>query len=104
MDVLDAWGFDYRTCAVWVKDKIGMGYYFRQKHELLLVAKRGELPVPDPTDRPSSVIEAPRVQHSVKPDEVYDLIEKMYPGYAWCELFQRRPRDGWTGWGNEAVA
>ena len=37
MQVVEAWGFTYRTCAVWVKDRIGMGYYFRQRHELLLV-------------------------------------------------------------------
>lgn len=104
LEVLTAWGFEYRTCMVWVKDKIGMGYYARQQHELLLVGKRGALPVPDPEDRPSSVIEAPRVQHSAKPDVVYGLIERMYPFLEKCELFQRRPRDGWAGWGNQAVA
>ena len=41
LQVMTAWGFDYRTCAVWVKDRIGMGYYFRQRHELLLVGTRG---------------------------------------------------------------
>jgi N6-adenosine-specific RNA methylase IME4 len=102
MEVIDAWGFEYRTCMVWVKDKIGMGYYARQQHELLLIAKRGALPVPDPEDRPSSVIEAPRVQHSAKPDLVYELLERMYPFQEKCELFQRRPRDGWAGWGNQA--
>jgi N6-adenosine-specific RNA methylase IME4 len=101
LEVVDAWGFEYRTCMVWVKDKIGMGYYARQQHELLLVAKRGSLPVPDPEDRPSSVITAPRVQHSAKPDVVYELIERMYPLRDKCELFQRRPRLRWAGWGNQ---
>lgn len=102
LEVMEAWGFDYRTCMVWVKDKIGMGYYARQQHELLLIGKRGELPVPDPEDRPSSVIAAVRGEHSAKPDEVYELIERMYPLRQWCELFQRRPRDRWVGWGNQA--
>jgi len=69
LEVLAAWGFQYVTCMVWVKDRIGMGYYARQQHELLLIGKRGNLPVPDPEDRPSSVITAPRGQHSAKPDE-----------------------------------
>jgi len=102
IDVMEAWGFEYRTCMVWVKDRIGMGYYARQQHELLLIGKRGSLPVPDPEDRPSSVVTATRSEHSAKPDEVYDLIERMYPLRERCELFQRRPRDGWSGWGNQA--
>src|SRR5690606_19179833 len=101
--VIDAWGFDYRTCMVWVKDRIGMGYYARQRHELLLIAKRGNFPVPDPEDRPDSVIDAPLGQHSAKPDVVYELIERMYPTVERkVELFARRPRDGWAAWGNQA--
>ncbi|HEX6968281.1 MAG TPA: MT-A70 family methyltransferase [Micromonosporaceae bacterium] len=102
LEVMQAWGFEYRTNMVWVKDRIGMGYYARQQHELLLIGKRGNLPVPDPEDRPSSVITASRGEHSAKPDQVYDLIERMYPLRERCELFQRRPRDGWVGWGNQA--
>lgn len=102
LDVLEAWGFGYVTCMVWVKDRIGMGYYARQQHELLLVGKRGALPVPDPEDRPPSVIQAPRDSHSAKPVEVYELIERMYPLRDKCELFQRVPRNGWAGWGNQA--
>lgn len=102
LDVLAAWGFQYVTCMVWVKDRIGMGYYARQQHELLLIGKRGALPVPDPEDRPSSVISAPRGEHSAKPGVVYELIERMYPLHDKCELFQRRPRPGWAGWGNQA--
>lgn len=104
LEVMDAWGFEYRTCMVWVKDKIGMGYYARQQHELLFIGKRGALPVPDPEDRPSSVIEGPRGAHSAKPDRAYELIERMYPLAEKCELFQRRPRNRWAGWGNQAEA
>lgn len=102
LEVLRAWGFTYVTSMVWVKDRIGMGYYARQQHELLLIGKRGALPVPDPEDRPSSVIHGIRGQHSAKPDEAYELIERMYPLRDKCELFQRRPRAGWAGWGNQA--
>ena len=41
LEVMTAWGFSYRTCTVWVKDRIGMGYYARQQHELVLIGKRG---------------------------------------------------------------
>tara|TARA_Y100000310_G_C20678271_1_gene814347 strand:+ start:754 stop:1926 length:1173 start_codon:yes stop_codon:yes gene_type:complete len=103
IDLIDAWGFSYRTCLVWVKDKIGMGYYARQRHELLLVAIRGRgLPAPEPADRPDSVIDAARGQHSAKP-HLYDLIERMYPRVSKIELFSRAPQDGWASWGNQAA-
>jgi N6-adenosine-specific RNA methylase IME4 len=102
--VLTAWGYEYRTCMVWVKDRIGMGYYARQQHELLLIGARGDIPAPAPSTRPPSVITAPRTEHSTKPHEVYGLIEAMYPDYPKCELFQREPRDGWVGWGNQIEA
>lgn len=101
LEVIAAWGFDYKTSMVWVKDKIGMGYYVRNQHELLLIAKRGNIPVPDPQDRPSSVVEAPRLEHSRKPDEFYELIEGMYPGRVYGEMFARRTRAGWGSWGNQ---
>ena len=104
LEVMTAWGFEYRTCMVWVKDKIGMGYYARQQHELLLIGKRGALPVPDPEDRPPSVIEGTRTVHSAKPNRGYEVIERMYPLAEKCELFQRRPRNRWSGWGNQAEA
>lgn len=100
--VIDAWGFTYRTCMVWVKDKIGMGYYVRQKHELLLIGTRGSPPVPPEKARCSSVVEEPRGAHSVKPPIFYDLIERMYPELKRVELFARKARAGWAAWGNEA--
>lgn len=109
MKVIESWGFSYRTCAVWDKEKIGMGYYFRQQHELLLVAAKGALPVPEPSNRASSVIRIKRGgMHSRKPVEVIELLESMYPAFTKkdrLELFTREPRAGWAEWGNEpAVA
>lgn len=104
IQVVDRWGFNYRTCAVWDKERIGMGYYFRQQHELLLVAARGALPVPAPSVRPSSVIRERRGRHSDKPDRVYEILEAMYPTFTArdrVELFGRRARPHWTTWGNE---
>ena len=102
LELMVAWGFDYRTCMVWVKDKIGMGYYARQQHELLLIGRKGTMPVPDPENRPSSVLNAPRTAHSAKPHQFYELLERMYPGRTKVELFARNARDGWASWGNQA--
>jgi len=102
--VIEAWGFAYNASMVWVKDKVGTGYVVRQRHELLLIGKRGDMPAPEPRDRPESVIEAPRGKHSAKPVEVYDVLERMYPHAPKIELFSRTPREGWAAWGNEAGA
>jgi N6-adenosine-specific RNA methylase IME4 len=102
MAVLEAWGFEYRTCAVWDKLTIGMGIYFRQQHELLLLASRGKSIVPDPAQLSPSVVSIPRGEHSAKPAAFHELIERMYPTLPKIELFARSRRDGWEAWGNEA--
>jgi N6-adenosine-specific RNA methylase IME4 len=101
---LGAWGFEYKTNIVWVKHKLGLGYFVRNQHELLLVATRGDMPSPSPANRPASVISAPRREHSRKPDEAYALIEQMYPELPKIELFARQTRPGWQAWGNEVRA
>lgn len=104
-EVLGAWGFNYRTCAVWVKPRIGMGYYFRQRHELLLVATRGSLPVPEPSARRDSVFTTTKtLRHSEKPSDVRETIATMYPDLPRIELFARTPAEGWAVWGNEVSA
>jgi N6-adenosine-specific RNA methylase IME4 len=102
LKLMDAWGFGYRTCMVWVKDRIGMGYYARQRHELLLIGRRGDIAVPDPEDRPDSVIEAPRLEHSAKPEEAYDAIVRMYPTCRASSSSLAARVSGWAVWGNEA--
>lgn len=101
--VCKAWGFEYKTHAVWDKEKIGMGYWFRGQHELLLVCTRGSFPPPEESTRFASVIRAPRTEHSRKPDQIFELIETLVPNaQRKLEMFQRTPRDGWDGWGDEA--
>jgi N6-adenosine-specific RNA methylase IME4 len=95
------WGFSYRTSAVWMKCKLSFGYYFRNEHELLLLSTKGSPPTPWPENRPASVIVAPRTQHSKKPDLVYEVLERMYPGLRKIELFARECRKGWAVWGNQ---
>jgi len=99
--VMESWGFIYKTHLIWVKDKIGTGYYFRAKHELLLLGKKGDVPSPMDSDRPESVLFAPRLDHSHKPHEMYGIIERMFPNRKYLELFARQKQTGWISWGNE---
>lgn len=101
LKVIDSWGFTYKTNLVWVKDKIGTGFYVRGKHELLLIATKGSIPTPVNDTRPHSVFEAPRREHSRKPDGIYEVIESMYPNRKYLELFARNNRENWTSWGDE---
>lgn len=103
IQVMREWGFSYRSCLVWVKHAIGMGYWARQRHELLLVGRLGEFSPPPESERPDSVIESPREAHSKKPEQVYALIERMFPAARKIELFSRRERDGWAAWGNQVA-
>lgn len=108
MRVIDAWGFEYKTLAwVWIKSNptgfgfhMGMGYYTRSNSEPCLLATRGKMP--KPKDRGiMSLIYAPVLEHSRKPDEQYRKIEALYPNMNYLEMFARRPWPGWNQWGNE---
>ena len=103
LDVMEAWGFTYKSQAVWVKHKAGTGFWFRGRHELLLLGTKGKVPAPAPGDSWESLIMADARKHSQKPDEVYDLIESYFPTLPKIELNARGPaRSGWSCWGNEA--
>ena len=96
-DVIDAWGFDYKSAMVWVKPQLGLGNYVRVSHELLLIASRGNL-VGRATDQ-RSWVEHDRLEHSRKPKVFRQIIEKTSPG-PYLELFARTKTDGWDSWGN----
>lgn len=102
--VMDALGFRYVTNAVWVKDRPGLGQYFRGQHELLLFGVRKFAPTVTThrTERRDlrSVVHAPRDKHSAKPLSFYELIEARSDG-PYLELFARSRREGWVAWGNE---
>lgn len=102
--VLNDWGFIYRSCAIWDKQKMGMGYYFRIQHEILLIGTKGNIPAPEPSVRPRSVFSISYDGHSAKPHEVAEMIEAMYPELPKLEMFCRQPRDGWSVWGNQSAA
>lgn len=102
LHVMARWGFGYRTHVVWLKDQVGLGYWVRSVHELLLIGTRGKVPAPAPGTQWQSVISAPRGPHSAKPERAYALIEAYYPSLPKIELNARARRPGWDAWGNEA--
>jgi N6-adenosine-specific RNA methylase IME4 len=106
LELMRAYGFEYRTSAIWCKEgKAGLGHWLRNQHEQLLVGLRGKFPTPPTHCKPNSVVHAPLRGHSKKPDEIYTLIESMYPGVNLrkLELFARHRHDSsWEVWGAEA--
>lgn len=110
LEVLKAWGFQYKSNLIWHKvrkdggsDGRGVGFYFRNVTEIILFGTRGRnartLP---PGRRQVNIISTRKREHSRKPDEQYDLIESCSPG-SYLELFGRGTRPGWTVWGNQAT-
>ena len=103
-EVMKGWGFEYKTHAVWDKQKIGMGYWFRGQHELLLVGTRGKASPPDEANRVGSVFTEARSKHSAKPECVYQWVESAFPDLLKMEMYCRSPRPGWLTHGNESGA
>ena len=99
--VMCAWGFTYRSSAVWDKQIPGMGYWFRGQHEHLLVGVRGRWSPPLPSMRVASVHSEPRQRHSTKPARIRALIAAWWPDARRLEMFCRHPAPGWHSWGNQ---
>lgn len=96
--IMEAWGFTYKSCFIWVKPEMGLGNYWRLSHEFLLFGVRGKAPFRDRSLK--SWTECSRGAHSAKPDQIRQMIEKASPG-PYLELFGRRIAEGWTVWGNQ---
>jgi N6-adenosine-specific RNA methylase IME4 len=102
--VMDAWGFIYKSHLVWHKDKSGTGFWFRNRHELLLLGTCGSPPAPAMGRQWPSAITVPRGRHSAKPEIFLEMIEAYYPTVPKIELNRRGSRRlGWDAWGNEAT-
>ena len=102
LSVMASWGFAYKSHLIWDKGRAGTGYWARNEHEILLIGTRGNLPAPAPGTQPNSIIRAPVGEHSVKPEVVHEMIERLFPNLPKIELNARRARPGWTVWGAEA--
>lgn len=106
MAVMAAWGFRYVAGGPWVKRgrsgkvAFGPGYIFRECNEVFLVGKIGAPPVCSRSIR--NLIEAPRREHSRKPDEAYTVCEQLFGPARRADIFSRETRPGWSSWGREA--
>jgi N6-adenosine-specific RNA methylase IME4 len=100
-DVIKAWGFSYKSSAVWDKERPGIGFWFIGQHEHLLVGVRGNVRPPVPSLRISSVIRCRRGLHSRKPDYVRDRIAAWFPDVPRLEMFTRLKCPGWDAFGNQ---
>jgi N6-adenosine-specific RNA methylase IME4 len=109
LQVMNAWGFDYKSNLIWHKlrkdggsDGRGVGFYFRNVTEMLLFGIRGKnARTLAPGRRQVNYIGSQKREHSKKPDEQYEIIEACSPG-PFLELFARGARPNWTVWGNQA--
>lgn len=109
MQVMEHWGFTYKTNLIWYKirkdggpDRRGVGFYFRNVTEMILFGVRGKgARTLQPGRSQENIISSRKREHSRKPDEQYELIESCSWGPR-IELFARGPREGWFSWGNQA--
>ena len=109
IEVLRAWGFEYKSNIVWHKvrkdggsDGRGVGFYFRNVTELVLFGVKGKnARTLAPGRRQVNMIETRKREHSRKPDELYEIIEACSPG-PYVELFARGTRANWASFGNQA--
>ena len=102
LELMKAWGFQYKTIAfVWDKQKTNPSYYTLSQVEVCLVGKRGKIPTPRGSRKERQFLSEMRGVHSKKPDEVRNRITRMFPTQRKVELFARSAAVGWSVWGNE---
>jgi N6-adenosine-specific RNA methylase IME4 len=105
IDLLRKRGFRYVSHFIWGKDKAGTGYWNSNKHEILLLGVKGEIPCPAPGQQWVSLQIAPVTEHSAKPQIFLQMFEEYFPHVPKIELNRRgKPRPGWSCWGNEVEA
>ena len=107
LNIMKIWGFTYKTNLVWYKvrkdggpDGRGVGFYFRNVTELLLFGIKGRLRTLKPGRTQVNVYISRKLEHSRKPDGIYDIVKQCSPG-PYLELFSRHKVLGWTQWGDE---
>lgn len=93
------WGFEFRSTFVWNKRQMGIGNYWRNSHELMLTAIRGNAKRFRDKSLKSWIV-TDRGRHSAKPGEVRQFIERASPG-PYLELFARQQYENWAVWGNQ---
>lgn len=104
IQVLEAWGFSYKTAGHWSKKTkngrqcFGTGYVLRSAGEPFLIGTLGR---PKTARNVRSVIEGVVREHSRKPEEAYRAAEALVPDVHRLDLFSREERPGWDCFGDE---
>jgi N6-adenosine-specific RNA methylase IME4 len=102
IDLLRKRGFRYASHFIWAKDKAGTGHWNRNKHEILLLGVRGNIPCPAPGQQWVSFQIGPVSGHSAKPEFFLRMLEEQFPHLPKIELNRHgKPRAGWDCHGNE---
>jgi len=100
-ELVNSWGFKYKSLFVWYKVKHNFGHYNSVRQELLLVCTKGSC-TPDKLKLFNSVQQIERSKvHSQKPEEFRKIIETLYTWGNKIELFARKRTNGWDVWGNQ---
>ncbi|MEA5047342.1 MAG: MT-A70 family methyltransferase [Eubacteriales bacterium] len=110
LEVMNAWGFEYKTNIIWEKvrkdgepDGRGVGFYFRNVTEVLLFGIKGaQNRTLAPARSQVNIVRSMKREHSRKPDEIISIIETCSEG-PFLEMFARGVREDWTLWGNQAT-
>lgn len=98
-ELLDTWGFEYRSMLVWDKQKIGMGDLLRMQCEFCLIGIKGK-PVFRDNHSVRDIISESRREHSRKPEGFYSLVDSLCVGRK-LDYFSRERREGWCSYGND---
>jgi N6-adenosine-specific RNA methylase IME4 len=102
IQVMEKWGFEYKTIAfVWYKEAVNPGFYTMSECEVCLVGKKGSIPKPRGARNIKQFLSEKRTVHSKKPDEIRNRIMRMFPYQSKIELFARHKYPGWDAWGDE---
>jgi N6-adenosine-specific RNA methylase IME4 len=96
--LLEIWGFVYKGLLIWDKQRMGLGSFLRCQCEFCWLGIKGK-PIWRPTAL-RNIISSPRTRHSEKPDAFYKMVNENFQG-AKLDMFARKPREGFTVWGNE---
>lgn len=101
-EVLESWGFTYRSYHAWVKDRAACGFWNRSDAEVCIVAERGR-PSSPAGALPRTVFRAPRLRgvHSSKPSVIHEVVERLWKDSRKVELFARSVRPGWACYGSD---
>ena len=101
LQLMNAWGFKYRTNIIWDKQQVELGQYVRGQHEMLLIGIKGNFNPPAEDVRVASVYSEESGKQKTKPKWFYEQIEKMFPNEKYLELFaSNKHNDRWTVFDN----